>query len=240
MIQVQNKSTVMTDAQVAKILDAVEQQWNLHVIPTWGFEPEALVLFPGIMKLDPNKRQFIVIDTSDVAGAAGYHELTSGGEPIGYAFVKTTLDAGMHPSVTISHEILEMAGDAFIDTANQWSDLPNALFLSQELCDPVEDDSLGYLINGVLVSDFVLPRYFVNDTLPHPLTGGASGMYDFMGHLTTPNTLATGGYQLTWDPTNGWQQQFANGRAEGRALISTRHSRRNRRATRANWRRSLI
>jgi hypothetical protein len=74
--------------------------------------------------------------SQNAPGAAGDHD-AEGGVPIGYAFAKITMDTGMDPNVTISHEVLEMIGDSLIDQANQWSDLPNPLFLAQELCDPV-------------------------------------------------------------------------------------------------------
>ena len=68
-----------------------------------------------------------------------------------------------------------MIGDSLIDQANKWSDPPNPLFLAQELCDPVEDDSLAYSKNGVMVSDFVTPKYFVP---------GSAGPWDFGEHLS--------------------------------------------------------
>lgn len=217
--EVQNISTVMDNDMLQPILSAVEQQVAEDVAPTWGCQTVSLVLLAPGQKFSGNKWQFVVVDTSDVAGAAGYHE-TQGDEPIGFAFVKTTIDAGMHPSVTISHEMLEMVGDALIDQYNIWSDLPDALFLAQELCDPVEDDSLAYLKNGVLVSDFVTPAFFVPQS---------KAPWDFKHHLSGPNTLATGGYQLYWNPQSGLFQKFAEGIAKGRAAISTPYSRRWRR-----------
>ena len=232
-IQVQNQSTVLRDAALLPILTAVEAQIAEDVAPFWANEPVKLTLVARNQPLNPHRWQFIVTNDSNVAGAAGYHETTAGGEPIGYAFVETTIRAGMHPSVTISHELLEMIGDALIDQANQWSDLPNALFLAQELCDPVEEDALGYDKRGVLVSDFVTPEYFVP---------GSAGPWDFRGHLNgpwNPAAMTPGAYQLTWDPNNGWQQVFPQNRATGRAALHTPHSRRARRMkARQEWRQS--
>ena len=161
-IQVQNISTAVKDAGLTAILEAVQAQLNQDVAPIWRSDTFQLVMVPAAEKMDPHTWQFIVADTCDQAGAAGYHETTSAGAPIGYAFAKTTLDARMHPSVTISHELVEMAGDPHIDQSCQWSDNPNPQFDARELCDPVEDDSLGYEKTGVLVSDFVTPAYFVS------------------------------------------------------------------------------
>lgn len=225
IIQIQNISTVMTDAQVQTVLDAVTHQVAEDAAPYWGNQQVAFTIVAKVCAMNPKIFQFVIADTSDQTGAAGYHETTAAGEAIGYAFAKTTLDAGMHPSVTISHEILEIVGDPLIDQSNQWSDLPTALFLGQELCDPVEDDSLGYEKNGVLVSDFVTPAYFVPNS---------TGPWDFKAHLKAPNTLAPGGYQLNWDPTHGWQQvlaKTANGQLGKRALMLSPFSRRARRMT---------
>lgn len=209
-IQVRNISTVLTDEQLRPMLAAIEKQVLRDVCGIWGNRACNIRLVNPQAPWTPEAWRFVVADTSDQAGAAGYHE-DEGITPIGYAFVKSTLDANMLPSVTISHEILEMIGDPMIDSWVLWRDLPDALFLCQELCDPVEDDALGYQIDGVQVSDFVTPQYFV-PTAPGP--------FDFMKRLTAPNTLASGGYQLTWDPKHGEQQVFAEGKAAGRAAAN--------------------
>jgi hypothetical protein len=217
-IQVQNQSSAMTDQQVSQILKAVEAQVRQDAAPIWGFDTVQLKFFPKDQALDPNQRQFIVLDSSDVKGAAGYHQTTQGGQPIGYAFAKTTIDAGMNPSVTISHEILEMLGDELIDQYNIWSDVPNSMFLCQELCDPVESDNLAYETSGfagIKLSNFVTPAYFIPDS---------AKPWDFRGVLTAPNSLSPGGYQLTWDPTNG-QQAVQNKQAPSKRLELGIHTR---------------
>ena len=232
-IQVQNISTAMTDAQVQTALDAITAQVAEDVAPIWENQPVTFTLIPANSQFAPGAWQFFVADTpqqvkQNAPGAAGDHD-SEGGVPVGYAFAQVTMQAGMDPNVTISHEVLEMIGDSLIDQYNQWSDIPNALFLAQELCDPVEDDSLAYSKNGVQVSDFVTPAYFVP---------GSAGPWDFQQKLTAPNTLATGGYQLTWDPANGLKQALPQGGGTGRAAqkFSTEFSRRHRRRTKAHRR----
>ena len=201
-IQYQNISTVMTDAQVAAVMAAVAAQVAQDFSRYWDTGAVTFAFVPKNKAMDPKAWQFVVADTSDQAGAAGYHETGSGGGPIGFAFALTTQQAGMHPSVTISHEILEMLGDPYIDQAAQWADLPNALFLAYEVGDPVEDDQFGQIKDGILLSDFVFPSYFVQ---------GSAGPWDLMRKLTGPWNAASmlpGAYQSTWDPTNGWQQVF--------------------------------
>jgi len=230
-IEYQNISTVMTDSDVATVLRTVVKQVNQYFARYWNCSPLIFKYVPKTGKMTPNFWQFVIADTSDQAGAAGYHETGTGGGPIGYAFAKTTLDAGMHPSVTISHEILEMIADPEIDQTAQWSDLPNALFLGYEVGDPVEDDTFGQIIDGVLLSDWVTPAYFIP---------GSAGPWDFMGALKQPwdaTKMLPGAYQSTWDPAKGWQQVFPaqhvgplqHRRISGRAAITSSHSRRQRR-----------
>jgi len=229
IIQYQNISTVMTDAQVAAVMSAVAAQANQDFARYWDMELIGFKFVSKDQKMNPASWQFVIADDSTVAGAAGFHETGSGGGPIGFAFAKTTLDAGMKPSVTISHEILEMLGDPYIDQTAQWSDLPNALFLAYEACDPVEDDTQGQIKHGMMLSNFVLPAYFVP---------GSKGPWDLMRKLSgpwNPAAMLPGAYQATWDPGHGWQQVFpaqylgfAHNRT-GRALIETPHSRRARR-----------
>jgi hypothetical protein len=225
-VQYQNVSTVLTDAQVAAIMAAVMHQVAEDVAPYWGCQRLEMIFVPKAQAMEPKFFQFLVADDSNQADALGYHQTTPAGWPIGFAFAKTTIEAKDNPSVTISHELLEMVGDPLIDQACQWADNPNALFLSQELCDPVEDDSIAYLKDGIMVSDFVTPAYFVP---------GEAGPYDFRSVLTAPNTLAVGGYQLQWTPAGGWTQTFADDKARRRPS-SVGHSRRQRRIMgRRNW-----
>ena len=48
------------------------------------------------------------LDSVDVQGALGYHDLTPDGLPLSKVFVKTTLNGGQKVSVTACHELAEM------------------------------------------------------------------------------------------------------------------------------------
>src|ERR1700752_797529 len=120
IIQVKNISTVLDDQMVQTILDAVYHQVAEDVAPFWGNQRAEFQMVPKAQKMDPKMFQFLVADTSTQPGDAGYHATHKAGEAIGFAFAKTTLDAGMRPSVTISHEIIEIIGDPLIDQVCQW------------------------------------------------------------------------------------------------------------------------
>ena len=54
-------------------------------------------------------------DNPDQAGALGYHEITSQGTPLGKVFAKLDLQSGASWTVTLSHELLEMLADPWIN-----------------------------------------------------------------------------------------------------------------------------
>src|SRR5215467_2400669 len=113
-------------------------------------------------------------------------------------FREDHIQAGDRVSVTLSHEVLEMLGDTDINLMVQKGPRGYAY----EVCDAVEDDSLGYDINGVRVSDFVYPQYF--ETFWHK---GAT-KFDHLGHLSGPlPSLTHGGYMSYLDYASGqWKQ----------------------------------
>jgi hypothetical protein len=198
-----NNSTVLTDAQVQTIVDPLQYQITVHFVPLWGryakvkFIPKGQVPPPGSWWLT-------IFDTSDQAGALGYHDLTPEGLPLGKVFAKSDMDNGYSWTVTVSHEALEMLGDPFINIVAL--DESNTRAYAYEACDACEADNLGYKVGGVLLSDFVTPQWFI------PSLTAANAKFDFMGHIKAPLTLLPGGYIGYFDYTStaGWQQLNAD------------------------------
>ncbi len=149
-----------------------------------------------------------VLDVAD-EDALGYHATTGRGQPIGKVFAKTTIEAGDKWSVTLSHELLELLADPWIVTCVV--DEKSQRIYSYEVCDATEDDSLGYDISGVRVSDWVLPGYWERDiSARYPLS--------FCGHVHKPFEIAPGGYMSFIDlkaPHKGWQSLPAASRRAG-------------------------
>ena len=102
----------------------------------------------------------------------------------------------------MSHESMEMLANPLSNQLvfNQTSNTTGQL-IGCEVCDPVESDSLGYLINGVLVSDFVLPAWFNSSTPP-------GIRLDFTRNANTPLTpVVNQGYINAFDVSSsdsGW------------------------------------
>ena len=126
--------------------------------------------------------------------------------------------------MTLSHELLEMLADRWINWCAQESD---GKVYALEACDAVEADKLGYKIDGVLVSDFIAPSWF------EPTK---ADRVDFKRRISKPLQLASGGYISVLDQEGRWTQITAQ---DVSAVSIPSGSRRQRRTMRkAEWRKS--
>jgi hypothetical protein len=163
------------------------------------------------------------MDDPDQAGALGYHELSSQGTPLGKVFAGLDLKMGASWTVTMSHELLEMLADPWINWCAQ---SPEGRVYALEVCDAVEADGLGYEIDGVLLSDFVTPGWF------EPTE---ADRMDFKQRVSQRLELAAGGYISVLDAKKGWTQISA-GQHVAEAPAGSRRWRRV--MSREDWERS--
>jgi len=143
----------------------------------------------------------------DVDDALGYHDANNRGIPYGFVFTELAKQLGENWSVTLSHEALEMVGDSEVNLLVQGphpAEPSRAVFHWYEMCDAVQAET--YEIDGVAVSNFVLPLYF---------TGGdeIGGRNDFLGRTYKGKTLRSfgvnpGGYVGFFDPEKGDHDTF--------------------------------
>jgi len=235
-IAIQNHSTVLTDAEVQAVIGAMQTQVSRDFGPAWSLGA-TLCWIASTSPVPTDHALLGVFDDADQAGALGYHDLTASDQPIGKVFARTTQQFGGQWTVTFSHELLEMIADPSINIC-RYVEFARfyARFYAQEVCDAVEADELGYTIDGVLVSDFVLPAWF--DAL------NTTGPFSFRQNVRRPFALAPGGY-IGYSDGNGWQQETAS---SSRANVTPKRmhdalarpgSRRERRArSRQRWQRS--
>ena len=230
-IAVLNESTVLTDAQVEPVVAALQKQVVNDFCPAWRLQPPLLKFMPKGQAAPAGAWQLVLLDNSDQAGALGYHDVTAEDLPLGKAFVGDDIKDGVSWSVTLSHELLEMLGDPFINlVVPVQTTAKKGRIYAYEACDATEDDSFGYMIDAVLVSDFVLPAWFIP---------GASGPYDYQNKLTAPLHLLPGGYIGILDFTSkkGWTKITAENKPGGKeAKPGSRRERRRR--GRDGWKRS--
>jgi hypothetical protein len=235
-ISVINESTVLTDADVTPVVAALQKQVSNDFRPAWGVDAE-LKIVAKTSQPPAGSWWLVILDDSDQAGALGYHDLTSDGMPIGKVFAASDLKAGTSWTVTASHELMEMLADpninltVFVQNTNTTGTL-----YAYEVCDACEDDSVGYPIDNVMMSDFVYPAWFEDFRTP------GSTQFDRTNQIQNPLQLLPNGYIGVFNVTagTGWQQQTAQ-----RTLTDTRNrgavgTRRERRSTpRIQWVQSL-
>ncbi|HEV8065612.1 MAG TPA: hypothetical protein VGP46_12295 [Acidimicrobiales bacterium] len=238
-----NESTAVTDSDVESWVPALQTQVSSHFAPMWDADA-TLSFVPTTQTPPPAAWQLVVLDDSDQAGALGYHDLTSAGLPLAKVFAKSDLQANSSVSVTCSHELLEMLGDPMIDMVAFLQDSGgNPVGVAYEACDVCEDDSYGYEIAGVLVSDFVYRHWF--DDRPNP-AGVLSTALDYGGHVTSamnPSepaaSILPGGYIGIWTSSQGWTQVTGSARSGDPTAVAPPGSRRERRTRRGQWQLSL-
>lgn len=108
-IAIINRSTLVNDDEVGKAINACQKQIDNDFYPIWGISATlktySVVEEPNI---PTNSFQLVLIDSADVADALGYHTLTNAGMPVAKVFIKTTRDAGIPWTLTLSHEVCYM------------------------------------------------------------------------------------------------------------------------------------
>jgi|tagenome__1003787_1003787.scaffolds.fasta_scaffold20968165_3 hypothetical protein len=225
-----NRSSVVSDGEAERMMAALQVQASRDFAKVWGIDVRLRFVPSGDTTSWKGAWNLLLLDTSDEADALGYHDLTPEGRALGKVFAKTTLVEGCAVSVCASHELLEMLLDPYVNLTS--FDPERGIFVAYEASDAVETDECGYLIDGVLVSDFVSPAFF------DPTAAERSdAVFSFKGHVHRPFELAEGGYETVYVPGRGWTQYSK--RAAARALDRPRvGSRRERRAFRWAWQHS--
>ena len=222
-----NESSAISDADVHSMVPALVQQWNTDLRSIWGVDQAGYTIVRKGSAPAAGTWWVVFLDNSDQANALAYHDLTSEGLPISKIFVESIQADKASVSVGASHELCEMAVDPWLNSAYQD---PQGTFWAGEVCDPVEDDSYGYTINGTLVSDFVTPNWFAHQY--------AHATMDLKGHADKAFAVLSGGYAQKFDPKDGWAQVTGSKAQHSRRVADAPEgSRRERRAR--QWKRQL-
>lgn len=180
------------DSLVSSWTDAVREQVDQDFSPHWGW---ARVRFAN----NPDSDEVLVVvrDQTDMPGAAGYHYY-DGLEPLGFVF----LSSSMPPSITLSHEVLEIIADATTNHFAMVRTTTGTEWRIHEVCDPVQ--RFAYQRRGHAVSDFVTRNYFGE-------WGETAPEYSFMGAVSKPFQIADGGYQIVFTEARGYEGVFGAG-----------------------------
>lgn len=190
-----SKATGISQTALSRAAGAIQKQVLRDFGPIWSIQA-SVDSYPTLASVPLGAWPVIVMENIG-DGALGYH-VDSHGQP--YALVKHT--SGWQQ--TVSHETLEMLVDPFgnrLIAAQSVKPGQGRVRYLVEVCDPSEDTTFGYTVNGITVSDFYTPHFF--DPVKNPAV-----RYSFTGAITSPLTIMRGGY-LSWlDPASQhmWQQ----------------------------------
>jgi hypothetical protein len=236
-ISIINRCTLLTDAEVERVVPALQTQVARDFAPIWGVDAK-LTFVPHHKRAPRDHWWLVLLNTSDEAGDLGYHDLTNAGLPLGKVFVKSDLDAGDSWTNTISHELIEMLGDpdltlcAEVMRRDEEGRFIGTWLVAYELCDACEADKFGYKIDNVLLSDFVTPQFF------ETFWREGQAQFDFRNHIKLPLQILEDGYLSVKHESGsrGWQEigpPKQPCRYQGRPRVGSRRERR--RIPRDQW-----
>ncbi len=217
---VNHTSGEVSDEELQHVVRAINRQIREDFVPNWGMSARLRLEGRSVEDPDemnpPDLRGDAIIylwNQVDVDGAIGYHDKNARGLPYGFVFTKVAQSLGEPWSVTLSHEALELIADPetnLLVMGPHPSD-DRDVFHWFEMCDAVQAES--YEIDGVAVSNFVLPLYFTGTRDVDEI--GARN--DFLGSVHAGQTLTSfginpGGYVGFFDPeTNGHEMYSIRG-----------------------------
>jgi hypothetical protein len=185
-----------TSADLAKVTAALQVQVSRDFEPIWGLDAN-VACFPALEQVPTGYMTLVLVERLPSIPAG----LSPGGKKRSTARHGVHYAAGSRPvalveygeswSLLASHELLEMVvdpwGNRTLAGRSLKEDQGQVEYLL-EICDPCQGET--YLIDGVLVSDFVTPDFYA--------TSYTAGLrYSFLGRVTEPRQVLSKGY-LTW------------------------------------------
>lgn len=188
IVLVNRSNGLVADATMLKITAALQRQVSIDFGRAWGHDATITCLRAGSRQgASPLAWQVVLLQHEAHAAELGYRDLTPQGKPLATVLCEDNED---EISVAVSKEVLAMLLDpSMCGFEHRKSD---GMLCAREACSPVAGST--YRIAGILVSDFVLPAFFVE---------GSDGPFDQMRVLQKPLMASESGYLPTLDPQQG-------------------------------------
>jgi hypothetical protein len=217
-ITVINKSEI-PDLQIISAIRAINRQINEDFEPYWhksavltlhGSTAARSLLSPRDLRGDA---VIYLTEYDDSVDALGYHDITASGVPYSVVYTNMLPESW---TVTLSHEALEMLVDPMTAMFAQGKHPSEnrTVYYWYEVCDAVQADT--YTIDGIEVSNFILPLYFTE-------RDEIGAMTNFLGLKLTSLGLRPGGYVGFFDPElQNHDTVFADRYARKRSEIKSR------------------
>lgn len=214
IISILNHTKDITDEEIQSVLRAINRQITYDVQPYWSLT--ATLRLEGKSGRRPSLQTILDMrgdaviylwDNEDIDDALGYHDKNLRGIAYSFVFTKLSKELGEHWSVTLSHEAIELIGDPECNllVRGPHPETGKDIFHWYELCDAVQAES--YQVDGVDVSNFVLPLYFTS-------AKERGGRNDFLGRKGKNGKalrsfcVNEGGYIGYFNPTNSKHETY--------------------------------
>ncbi len=172
-IAIVNRTKSVSDTTLRNVTNAVASQVHNEYKAAWA--KDATFVFVGKTQSVNSANWNVYIDDRK-----GDYHTVSAGVPISYCHVSGV--AVDYWTNTISHEVLELRTDPFLNVTYT---RPDGTTGSVEVCDACETNAQGYRISTILMSDFVYPSWFKS-------TGTAP--FDQTRLISAPFQVLPGGY----------------------------------------------
>jgi hypothetical protein len=183
-VAVLNRSERLPDAEVVKVVTAIQRQIHRDLAPTWDVDADLKCIPRG--NSPPRGHWWIELtDKIDKNGALTTYEPTPEGFPRGILNLGSIANIGMSWSACASHRILEM----LVDPAGNLAAVAGrdgTRVVALQIADPVQADT--YVIDGVTVANFVFPAWFDSRRPP------GSAQFDQLRLLQRPLQVRPTGY----------------------------------------------
>lgn len=224
------RSKRISRSQALEAIRAINRQLSEDFEPYWGFgaqlrlegtSPDVINVGTPATDMRGDAVLYVVDNQADSDDALGYHESNFNGVPYGFVLLELCRKLKESWQVTLSHEALELVADpqANLLVKGPHPTVPSReVYFWFEVCDAVQQDT--YKIDGVPVSNFVLPLYFSQDST-------AAARIDFLGidkgGALKPFSVRPAGYVGYYDPQSNQDEQFfADRRAQTRARLKAK------------------
>jgi hypothetical protein len=224
-----NGKKKVSDEEVQRVIRAVNRQVTEDFEPYWGMG--AMLRLEGRASTNADEEKpidlrgdailYLLTSVADADGTLGFHDKNAAGIPFGFVYTEISEQLGEPWSATFSHEALELIADpeANLLVMGPHPSEDRIVFHWYEMSDAVQTEL--YEIDGVKVSNFVLPLYFTGSKEADE----PGSRNNFLGTPLDSFGIAPGGYVGFYDPESQRHQQvFGAGakKAEARSKIKAR------------------
>lgn len=214
LISIVNRSTTISDEELLNAVRAINRQLREDFEPYWSINAQMRVE-TAIASCEVRNAAELrgdavmyLLEEADVQEALGYHDKTCRGIPCGFVFLKLARALKENWTVTLSHEAIELVADAqanLLVRGPHPADAKRIVYHYFELCDAVQDET--YEIDGITVSNFVLPGYFTPQE-EEGMRNDFLNRRDKHGHTLKSFGVKPGGYIGFFDPESGKEESF--------------------------------